>query len=86
MTITQNRIVNLKNAKGMWIKIDPRHKTIHFLQAGSRFTLCGIQIPEKLFLAENDCRDCPTCEREIFKLEPEIAAQIKMLDREIASL
>lgn len=83
---TQNRIVNLKNAKGMWIKIDPRHKTIHFVQVGLGVTLCGIKTPEKLFVAEGDCRDCPTCEKKILELEPEIAIQIRMLDKEIGSL
>lgn len=79
----ENRIANLKQAKGMWIKIDPRHRTMHFVQTGQNTTLCGIRVPKTLFLAIGKCRDCPTCEEKIYELEPELTAQIKLLESEI---
>lgn len=82
MTQTQNRIVNQKFAKGMWIRIGARHRTIHFLQTGSTETLCGIKIVRKLFMVDESKKiiDCPTCCRLILELEPDIAKMIQMLE------
>jgi len=77
----QNRIVNLKNAKGMWVKLHPRHNIIHFIQMGSKLTLCDITAPEKIFIAEDNNRNCPSCERIILELEPELALMLEMIEK-----
>jgi len=78
----QNRIVNLKNANGMWVKLYPRHNIIHFIQMGSKFTLCEIVVPEKILPSEDDNRNCGTCQRIILELAPEISSMLDMLEKE----
>ena len=76
----QNRIVNLKNANGMWVKLHPRHNVIHFVQMGSKLTLCDIVVPEKIFTPENDNKNCPSCKRIILELEPGISTMLESLE------
>jgi hypothetical protein len=79
---SMNRIVDQKFAKGMWIRIDIRHRTIHFLQKGTTQTLCGIKIVEKIHMVDESKRiiDCPTCCRLILELEPDLAKMIQMFE------
>lgn len=75
---TYNPIVKTTNINGAWIKINKRHKNMHFLMSLASKTLCGVSVSGQSVVLGDGIKACVQCEKNILNLEPAMRAILMM--------
>lgn len=73
-----NPVVKTTNIDGTWIKLNKRHKNMHFLMSAAEKTLCGISVSGQGIVLGDGIKACVQCEKNILNLEPAMRAILMM--------